>query len=293
MTRSTRSSGNQVEGLRRMIERVAALNSDECCVLPSSRACRYSAALRTISTSLRHAHEDRAQSSEIGGRISGRTEARRMGLVVMTQVAPDSCASSIAGSPPDCRNARRRVLARAAGQVVAEDAPPDERVDVQVQDVAVEVQVHRLLGDAELAGPGGGIHFAIAVVEAGHGVGRLSLEVLADDRLAGSIWEKTMAEKLNRTSARITQPKSQGASPGHALRHRPDRGRHGQAPGRASPACGTRATPATCTSTTWPPRSRRACAAAGLVGMRFNTIGVSDGISMGTEGMSYSLPRAT
>ena len=29
---------------------------------------------------------------------------------------------------------------------------------------------------------------------------------------------------------------------------------------------------------------------AGLVPMRFNTIGVSDGISMGTEGMSYSLP---
>jgi dihydroxy-acid dehydratase len=29
--------------------------------------------------------------------------------------------------------------------------------------------------------------------------------------------------------------------------------------------------------------------AAGLVGMRFNTIGVSDGISMGTAGMSYSL----
>ena len=29
--------------------------------------------------------------------------------------------------------------------------------------------------------------------------------------------------------------------------------------------------------------------AAGMVGLRFNTIGVSDGISMGTEGMSYSL----
>jgi dihydroxy-acid dehydratase len=28
---------------------------------------------------------------------------------------------------------------------------------------------------------------------------------------------------------------------------------------------------------------------AGMVGMRFNTVGVSDGISMGTEGMSYSL----
>ena len=29
--------------------------------------------------------------------------------------------------------------------------------------------------------------------------------------------------------------------------------------------------------------------AAAMIGMRFNTIGVSDGISMGTEGMSYSL----
>jgi dihydroxy-acid dehydratase len=29
--------------------------------------------------------------------------------------------------------------------------------------------------------------------------------------------------------------------------------------------------------------------AAGLVGMRFNTVGVSDGIAMGTDGMSYSL----
>jgi dihydroxy-acid dehydratase len=33
--------------------------------------------------------------------------------------------------------------------------------------------------------------------------------------------------------------------------------------------------------------------AAGLVGLRFNTIGVSDGISMGTEGMSYSLQSGT
>jgi dihydroxy-acid dehydratase len=29
---------------------------------------------------------------------------------------------------------------------------------------------------------------------------------------------------------------------------------------------------------------------AGMVGLRFNTIGVSDGLSMGTDGMSYSLP---
>jgi dihydroxy-acid dehydratase len=34
---------------------------------------------------------------------------------------------------------------------------------------------------------------------------------------------------------------------------------------------------------------KKAVVDVGLVGMRFNTIGVSDGISMGTEGMSYSL----
>jgi len=34
---------------------------------------------------------------------------------------------------------------------------------------------------------------------------------------------------------------------------------------------------------------KRGVGAAGMVGMRFNTIGVSDGISMGTDGMSFSL----
>src|SRR5688500_11316928 len=36
--------------------------------------------------------------------------------------------------------------------------------------------------------------------------------------------------------------------------------------------------------------AREGVQAAGLVGLRFNTIGVSDGLSMGTDGMSYSLP---
>jgi len=36
-------------------------------------------------------------------------------------------------------------------------------------------------------------------------------------------------------------------------------------------------------------KAKEGVAAAGLVGMRFNTIGVSDGISMGTDGMSFSL----
>lgn len=34
---------------------------------------------------------------------------------------------------------------------------------------------------------------------------------------------------------------------------------------------------------------KRGVVEAGMVGYRFNTIGVSDGMSMGTEGMSYSL----
>ncbi len=34
---------------------------------------------------------------------------------------------------------------------------------------------------------------------------------------------------------------------------------------------------------------KQSCVEAGMVGMMFNTIGVSDGISMGTEGMNYSL----
>ena len=37
-------------------------------------------------------------------------------------------------------------------------------------------------------------------------------------------------------------------------------------------------------------RVKEGVEAAGLVGMRFNTIGVSDGISQGTDGMSYLLP---
>ena len=34
---------------------------------------------------------------------------------------------------------------------------------------------------------------------------------------------------------------------------------------------------------------KKGCEEAGMIGMRFNTIGVSDGMSMGTDGMSYSL----
>ncbi|HVU89094.1 MAG TPA: dihydroxy-acid dehydratase [Pirellulales bacterium] len=97
-----------------------------------------------------------------------------------------------------------------------------------------------------------------------------------------------MTRPLNKFSSRITQPRSQGAS--QAMLY------------------GTGMTEADMQkaqvgiASVWyegntcnmhlnqlAARVKEGVVAAGLVGMRFNTIGVSDGISMGTEGMSYSL----
>lgn len=97
-----------------------------------------------------------------------------------------------------------------------------------------------------------------------------------------------MSNKLNKFSSRITEPKSQGAS--QAMLY------------------GTGMTDADMSkaqvgiSSVWyegntcnmhlldlAQKVKEGVVAAGMVGMRFNTIGVSDGISMGTDGMSYSL----
>jgi dihydroxy-acid dehydratase len=97
-----------------------------------------------------------------------------------------------------------------------------------------------------------------------------------------------MSQVLNKYSRRITQPKSQGAS--QAMLY------------------GTGMTEADMNkaqvgiASVWYEGNtcnmhllklaeavKEGVVAAGLVGMRFNTIGVSDGISMGTDGMSYSL----
>ncbi|MBI5449725.1 MAG: dihydroxy-acid dehydratase [Gammaproteobacteria bacterium] len=97
-----------------------------------------------------------------------------------------------------------------------------------------------------------------------------------------------MAHKLNRYSSRITQPKSQGASQamlyGTGLSH--DDMAKAQV-GIASVwyegnTCNMHLNDLAAVV-------REGVQSAGLVGMRFNTIGVSDGISMGTDGMSYSL----
>ncbi len=94
--------------------------------------------------------------------------------------------------------------------------------------------------------------------------------------------------RLNRYSARITQPRSQGAS--QAMLY---------ATGLSEPdmdkaqvgiaACWFEGNPCNMHLLDLAAKVKQGVAEAGLVGMRFNTIGVSDGISMGTEGMSYSL----
>ena len=97
-----------------------------------------------------------------------------------------------------------------------------------------------------------------------------------------------MAEKLNRTSARITQFKSQGAS--QAMLYATgltDEDMDKAQVGIAS--CWFEGNPCNMHLDALSESVKEGVVGAGLVGMRFNTIGVSDGISMGTEGMSYSL----
>jgi dihydroxy-acid dehydratase len=97
-----------------------------------------------------------------------------------------------------------------------------------------------------------------------------------------------MTRQLNKYSSRITNPKSQGAS--QAMLY---------ATGLSDEDLEK---PQVGISSVWfdgnscnmhllhlADKVKEGVQAAGMVGMRFNTIGVSDGISMGTDGMSYSL----
>jgi len=97
-----------------------------------------------------------------------------------------------------------------------------------------------------------------------------------------------MTEKLNKISSNITQPKSQGASQamlyGTGLT---EEDMNKAQVGIASVwyegnTCNMHLMDLAI-------KVKEGVIAAGLVGMRFNTIGVSDGISMGTSGMSFSL----
>ncbi len=95
--------------------------------------------------------------------------------------------------------------------------------------------------------------------------------------------------KLNRTSERVTRPKSQGASQAMLFATGLSEADLEKAQvGIAS--CWFEGNPCNMHLLELGARVKEGVVAAGLVGMRFNTIGVSDAISMGTEGMSYSLP---
>ena len=97
-----------------------------------------------------------------------------------------------------------------------------------------------------------------------------------------------MTIQLNKYSSRITQVKSQGASQAmlYGTGLKPEDFDKAQV-GIASMWYEGN----TCNMhlNTLAAKVKEGVEAAGMVGMRFNTIGVSDGISMGTEGMSYSL----
>ncbi|MEJ2164965.1 MAG: dihydroxy-acid dehydratase [Desulfobacterales bacterium] len=97
-----------------------------------------------------------------------------------------------------------------------------------------------------------------------------------------------MTAKLNKYSSRITQPKSQGAS--QAMLY----GTGLQEADMNKAQVGIASVwfeGNTCNMhlNRLAAKVKEGVEAAGMIGMRFNTIGVSDGISMGTEGMSYSL----
>jgi dihydroxy-acid dehydratase len=98
-----------------------------------------------------------------------------------------------------------------------------------------------------------------------------------------------MASDLNRYSRRITQPASQGASQAqlYATGLTEDDMQKAQV-GIASMSYEGNSCNMHLSSLA--ARVKEGVSAAGLVGMRFTTIGVSDGMSMGTAGMSYSLP---
>ncbi|EJT76092.1 dihydroxy-acid dehydratase [Gaeumannomyces tritici R3-111a-1] len=96
------------------------------------------------------------------------------------------------------------------------------------------------------------------------------------------------AERLNRTSSKITQHKSQGAS--QAMLYATGLTKDDMAkPQVGISSVWYEGNPCNMHILELSQKIRESVAAAGLVPMRFNTIGVSDGISMGTTGMRYSL----
>ena len=94
--------------------------------------------------------------------------------------------------------------------------------------------------------------------------------------------------KINKFSERITQPRAQGASQAMLL----GTGLTEEDLNKAQVGIASvwfEGNPCNMHLLSLAEEVKKGVQAAGMVGMRFNTVGVSDGISMGTRGMSYSL----
>src|SRR5574339_603320 len=97
-----------------------------------------------------------------------------------------------------------------------------------------------------------------------------------------------MSRQLNKYSSRITGPKSQGAS--QAMLYATGLSDEDlDKPQVGISSVWFEGNPCNMHLLSLAEKVKEGVKAAGLVGMRFNTIGVSDGISMGTDGMSFSL----
>ena len=97
-----------------------------------------------------------------------------------------------------------------------------------------------------------------------------------------------MSSPLNKTSRTITQPKSQGAS--QAMLYATGMSEEDMNKAQVGIASvWYEGNPCNMHLNELGALVREGIVAAGFIGMRFNTIGVSDGISMGTRGMSFSL----
>ena len=97
-----------------------------------------------------------------------------------------------------------------------------------------------------------------------------------------------MSEPLNKVSQRITQPKAQGAS--QAMLYATGMSKADMnKPQVGIASVWWEGNPCNMHLLDLAEKVKKGVEAAGMVGFRFNTVGVSDGISMGTRGMSFSL----
>nr|CAG8444672.1 2220_t:CDS:2 [Entrophospora candida] len=102
--------------------------------------------------------------------------------------------------------------------------------------------------------------------------GQVQIYKMASSKIIRHSSSNSTSSELNKISKNITQPKSQGAS--QAMLYGTGLSIEDMDKAQVDLAM----------------KVKEGVKKAGMIGYRFNTVGVSDGISMGTRGMSYSLP---